>query len=61
MLLITFAETTQDLDRVVDGGLADVDGLETAFQGSVTLDVLSVFIEGCGADALQLTPSESRL
>ena len=61
MLLVALAQAPQDFDGVIDGGLTDVDGLETPFQRSIPLDVLAVLIQGCGTDALQLAPGESRL
>ena len=61
VLLVALAQAPQDFDGVNDGGLTDVDGLEAPFQRSITLDVLAILIQGCGTDALQLAPGESRL
>ena len=61
VLLVALAQAPQDFDGVIDGGLTDVDGLEAPFQRSIPLDVLAVLIQGCGTDALQLTPGEGRL
>ena len=47
-------EATQDSDGVLDGWLADVDGLEAAFEGFVLLDVLAILVERRRADAAQL-------
>ena len=52
--LVIFAQTTQDGDRFIDRRLVNHDTLETALQGGVLFDVLAVFVEGCGADAVQL-------
>ena len=61
MLLVALAQATQNFDGVFDGRLTDVDRLETAFQGGISFDVLPVFIQRCGADALQLTACQGRL
>jgi hypothetical protein len=58
---VAFAEAAEDGDGVLDGGLIDDDGLEAAFEGGVLLDVLAVFVEGGGADAVEFAAGEHRL
>ena len=45
---------------VLHGGLVHHDGLETAFQRGVLLDVLAVLVQRCRAYAMQLAPCEHR-
>src|SRR5436309_93072 len=52
--LITFADTLENINRLLDARLTDNDLLEAALQGSITLDVLAVLIEGGSTDTLQL-------
>ncbi len=52
MLLVDGTDTLQNGDSVLDRRLLHQDGLEAALQGSVTLDVLAVLVEGGGADTL---------
>ena len=59
--LVALLEAAQDGDRLLDGGLADVDRLEAALEGGVLLDVLAVLVEGGGADAAQLAAGEHGL
>jgi hypothetical protein len=59
--LVTLLEPTQDADRVLHAGLADVHLLEAALEGRVLLDVLSILVEGGGADHAQLTARQHRL
>ncbi len=54
MNLVFFLEAAQDRDRVLDGRLADEHRLETARQRRVLLDVLAIFVERGGPDAMQL-------
>ena len=61
MDLVALLEAAQDRDRVLDGGLADVDRLEPALEGGVLLDVLAVLVERRGADRAQLAAREHRL
>ena len=51
----------EDRDRVLDRRLADIDRLEAAFESGVLLDVLAVFVQGRGADAMQFAARQSRL
>ena len=59
--LVAIAEALQDLDRVGDRGLFDLDRLEAALERSVLLEVLAILVERRGTDRLQLTASEHRL
>ena len=61
MHLVALLEAAQDGDRVLDAGLAHVDGLEAPLEGGVLLDVLPVLVEGGGADAAQLAARERGL
>ena len=54
-------EAAEDGDGVVDGGLADVDGLEAAFQGGIFFDVLAVFVERGRADAAEFAAGQRGL
>ena len=53
---IAFLESSQDRDRVLNSRFIYHDGLESSLESRVLLDVLSVFLEGCRADAVQLAP-----
>ena len=59
--LVALLEAAQDGDRVGDGGLADEDRLEAAFERGVLLDVLAVFVERRRADAAQFAARQGRL
>ena len=59
--LVAVAETLQDLDRVRDRRLLDLDRLEAALERGVLLEVLAVLVERGGTDGLQLTAGEHRL
>ena len=61
MLFIALLEAPQDLDGVRHRWLTHHHRLEAPFQGRIPLDVLAVFIQGGGADALQLAPGQGRL
>ena len=54
-------DAAQDRDRVLDRRLADIDRLEAAFERGVLFDVLAVFVEGRGADAMQFAARQGRL
>ena len=56
VVLVAFLQATEDRDGRGLVGFIDHDDLETAFQGLVLLEILLVFLEGGGADALQLAP-----
>ena len=61
MRLVLVLEPAQDRDRVLDARLVDEDRLETARQRGVLLDVLLVFVERGGADAVQFAARQRRL
>src|SRR5690348_3306661 len=61
MRLIALFEPAQNCNRVFDGRLSDIDGLETPLQGRILLDVLLVFIERGRADGAKLAAGERRL
>ena len=54
-------QALQDLDRLLDRGLVDVDLLEAPRQRMVLLEHAAVFVVSRGADALQLAGRENRL
>jgi len=60
MCLVLLPQALEDQDRLLRRGFADRDRLEAPLQGLVFLDVLSVFIDRCGADDLQFTPRQHR-
>src|SRR5215203_1738520 len=55
VLLVLLAQALQDQLGLLDGGLADLDGLEAPLEGLVLLDVLAVLVDGGRADDLDLT------
>src|SRR5260370_838342 len=55
------AQALEDLDRLRDRRLGDLDGLEPALERSVLLQVLAVLIQRRRADRLQLTAGQHRL
>ncbi|BAS06912.1 hypothetical protein AHiyo4_03340 [Arthrobacter sp. Hiyo4] len=59
--LVAVTQALEDLDRVRNGGLLDLDRLEAALQRSVLLDVLAVLIQGGGTDGLQFTAGQHGL
>ena len=59
--LVAVAQTLQDLDRVGDRRLLDLDRLEPALERGVLLEVLAVLVERGRADGLELTAGEHRL
>ena len=59
--LVAVAQPLEDLDRLGDGGLAHLDGLETALERRVLLDVLAVLVERGRTDRLQLAAGKRRL
>jgi hypothetical protein len=46
MVLVLLAQALEDLDRFIDRGRLDHDGLEAALEGAVLLDVLAVLVQG---------------
>jgi hypothetical protein len=61
MDLVTFLQTTQDGDRVLDRRLGDQYLLQPSFECRVFLDVLAILVEGRGADAMQLASGQGGL
>ena len=59
--LVLVADALQDLDRVGERRLVDLDRLEAPLEGGVLLDVLAVLVGGGGTDGLQLAAGEHRL
>ncbi|MNJ29482.1 hypothetical protein D3C77_240510 [compost metagenome] len=59
--LVLLLEAAQDGHRVLDGRFGDEDRLEATGQGRVLLDVLAVFIQRGGADAVQLAARQGGL
>ncbi len=60
MGFIPVAQTMEHLNRLFDGRLVDEDRRKTPLQGAVPLDVLAVFVQGRGPNALQFTPRQGR-
>ena len=61
VLLVLLLQPAQDGDGVLHRRLGDEDGLEAPRQGGVLLDVLAVFVERGGADAVQLAAGQRGL
>ena len=61
MRLVLLLDATQDLDRVLDGRLADEHLLEAALQRGVLLDPLAVLVERGRADHPELAAGQHRL
>ena len=61
MRLVAIAQTTEDLDRVLNGWLFDTNLLEAACQRLVALEVLAVLIERRGTNRLQLATRQGGL
>ncbi len=61
VLLVALTQAAQDRDGVFDARLADEDRLEATLERGVFFDVLAIFVEGCGADAVQLAPGQHGL
>ena len=59
--LVLVADALEDLDRVGERRLVDLDRLEAPLEGGVLLDVLAVLVGGGGTDGLQLAAGEHRL
>ena len=53
--LIALLQTTQDRDGRLDTGLINHDLLKAALQSGIFFNVLTVFLKGSGANAMQLT------
>ena len=61
MVLVALLDTTEDTDGVYLVRLIDHDGLETAFQRLILLEVLLILVEGSSTDGSQFTTSQGRL
>ena len=59
--LVALLQAAQDRDRVLDGGLLDVDRLEAPLERGVLLDVLLVLVQRRRADRAQLAAGEGGL
>src|SRR5690606_22287581 len=59
--LVAVAQPLEDLDRVLERRLGDLDRLEAALERSVLLDVLAVLLERRRTDRLELAAGEHRL
>ena len=59
--LVAVAQALQDLDRVRDRRLLDLDRLEAPLERGVLLEVLAVLVERGRADRLELAAREHRL
>ena len=59
--LVAIAQAVENGKGFLGGGLAHHHGLEAPLQGRVLLDVLAVFLQGGGADALHLAPGQGGL
>ena len=61
VLLVVGLQPLQDLDRVLDRRLVDVDFLEAPHQGAVLFEVLAILLVGGRAHAAQRTRRQRRL
>jgi hypothetical protein len=61
VLLVAVAQTLEDLDGLLRGGLVDDDLLKAALQGGVALQVFAVLLQSRCADGLQLTSGQGGL
>jgi len=61
MFFVPIAKPLDNQHRFIDARWLDMDRLEPAFEGSVFLNMLSVFIEGRGADTLNFSPRQCGL
>ena len=59
--LVAIAETFQDLDRVGDSGLFDLDRLEATFESCILLEVLAILVERGCTNGLEFTAGKHRL
>ena len=59
--LVALAQPAQDVDGVLDVGLADVDDLEAAFERGILLDILAVLVQRGCADGTQASAGERGL
>ena len=61
MLFVSFLDVMQDINRLLNRCRLHDDLLETALQGSVLLNGVTVFIQCGGTDALYCTSCQGRL
>ncbi len=61
MHLETLPQAPQDRDRILHAGLFHQHRLKAALQGGILFDMLAVFVQGGGADAVQFAPGQHRL
>ena len=61
MDFVAFLETAQDGDGILDGGFANEDGLEAAFESGVFFDMFAILVEGGGADGMKLAAGQHGL
>ena len=59
--LVALLQAAQNRNRVLHRRLRDQNGLEAALQSRVLFDILAVFVQGRGADAVQLAPCQHGL
>ena len=59
--LIALLQATEDGNGVLHRRLRHQHRLEPALQGRVLLDILTVFVQGSGADTVELTPGQHGL
>ncbi len=60
MHFVFLFQAAQDGDGVFDRRLVDQHLLETAFEGGILFDVLAVFVQGGGANAVQIAARQRR-
>ena len=58
---VAILETSEDADRVFDVGFLHDDRLKAALEGRILFDVLAVFVQRGGSNAMQFASSERRL
>ena len=61
VIFVSFLQAAQDLDRVLNRRFTHHHRLEAPLKGGIPFDVFAVFIQGGGANALQLTPGQGWL
>ncbi len=61
VIFVAAAQPAQDVDAVVNVWLIDIDRGKASLQRRVAFDVLAIFVQRGGADALQLAARQRRL
>ena len=61
VLLILVLDIVQDLNSFINGCRLDQYLLETALEGTIFFNVLAIFVQGSGSDALNLAAGKCRL